>query len=440
VTESQLPFADSLVETGVTNQQKEKNQAMKTKPTKPTDSSKFYVRGSRFKVHLLLALLLTSAGSALAQPVITSQPASLAVPLGSNATFRVTATGAALTYQWRSAAGDLIGATNALLVVSHMSLTDLASYTVVVSNASGQTVSQPAWLKLARWTEMVVFGDSYCLAQYSNGKAWVDWLGQFLCLSAPGQIKNYAVGGAGTVGVRSQISQYLSAYKPRTNTLIATTWAGVSGDLVNQASVSQVVANYATNLALLAQAGGRAFILPTVPPFYLNPYFSGDAYLRSIDYANLNARMDMEIQKLTTNLAGLIVFRPDWSNQWARVVANPRPYGFTNATDAANACTRCDPNLYVFWDGLHPTTAFHRWIAQQTYAYLTPPLVVALPTPGANGLLDLHWQGGSPPFRVQHSEDLVTSAWLSEGPTFETNAALARLPQREFFRILYLGQ
>ncbi len=55
-------------------------------------------------------------------------------------------------------------------------------------------MSQPAWLKLAYWTQLVAIGDSECLAQFSNGKAWVDWLGQFLGLSGPGQIKNYAVG------------------------------------------------------------------------------------------------------------------------------------------------------------------------------------------------------------------------------------------------------
>ncbi|MBU6401021.1 MAG: hypothetical protein KGS61_11930, partial [Verrucomicrobia bacterium] len=43
---------------------------MKTKPTKPIGSSKFYVRGSRFKVRLLLALLPLAPGLSLwAQPV-----------------------------------------------------------------------------------------------------------------------------------------------------------------------------------------------------------------------------------------------------------------------------------------------------------------------------------------------------------------------------------
>ncbi len=378
----------------------------------------------------------------LTPPVITAPPDSLAVFLGSNATFRVSATGAPpLAYQWRSETGDIAGATNASLVISNVSLTDLGSYTVTVRNAYGEIISKPSWLKLARWTEMVVFGDSYSLAQFSNGKAWVDWLAQFVCLSAPAQMKNYAVGGAGTLAVRSQINQYLSANRPGTNTLLATTWAGVSQDLLNHLLVSQVVSNYATNLALLAQAGGRTFILPTIPPLYLVPAVSSDTYLRSIDYPDLNARMDQEIEKLKTNFTGLTVFRPDWSNTVVRVVANPLAYGFTNVAGAANACTQCDPNLYVFWDGLHPTTAGHRWLAGEAYRQLTPPLVMALPAAvPADGSLELQWQGGSPPFRVQHSDDLASGIWQSEALTFGTNAVLVPSAPGEFFRMFYLGQ
>jgi hypothetical protein len=97
----------------------------------------------------------------LAQPTITRQPASLAVRLGSNATFGVTAAGAVpLAYQWQLDGRELTDATNASRVVSNVTLADLGSYTVAVRDAHGQAVSQPAWLKLARWTELVAFDAS----------------------------------------------------------------------------------------------------------------------------------------------------------------------------------------------------------------------------------------------------------------------------------------
>jgi len=385
-------------------------------------------------------LILFSATNAFAQPRITRQPDSLAVVLGSNATFRVIATGTApMTYQWRSEAGDRISATNASLVVSNVTLADLGSYTVNVRNGTGETASQPAWLKLARWTQLVAFGDSECMAEASNGPSWVDVLGAWLCLPTSA-IKNYAVGGAGTLDVRSQINQYLSANTPGANTLLAPWWAGVSADLcASHLPVAQVVSNYAMNLSLLANAGGRFFMLPNVFPLYNAPRFSGDAYVRSIDYTNLNARMDQEVERLRTNF-GLTVIRWDMNDLLGRLWANPTAYGFTNLTGAANACVGCDRSQYFLWDDVHFSAAAHRWIGSEMYRCLTSPLVIALPTRGASGVMDLRWQGGSPPFRLQGCVDLATGAWQSDVLTFATNATMVSSAPQHYFRVLQLGQ
>ena len=76
----------------------------------------------------------------------------------------------------------------------------------------------------------------------------------------------------------------------------------------------------------------------------------------------------------------------------------------------------------------------------EAYQVLTPPLVMALPCHDASGLLDLQWQGGSPPFRPHHCDDLVNRAWQAEALTFSTNVTMTPSPQHEFFRVLYLGQ
>jgi hypothetical protein len=372
--------------------------------------------------------------------LITNPPATVAVLLGSNATFRVTAAGTApLTYRWRFDERDLVGATNATLMLTNVTLADLGSYTVVVRDASGEATSAPAWLKLARWTEMVVFGASESVAQYSNGKSWVEWLGERLCFSEPNQIKNYAVGGARSSNVRDQINQYLSANTPRTNTLLAPSWAGSSWDVLDHRPVEQVVSNYALNLSLLAQAGGRVFVLPSMPRAYLMPRFSADPYLRGLDYQDLNARMDQEITRLEAEF-GLTVFRFDFYDLAERVWADPAAYSFTNLTEPAKACVGCDPNQYFWWDDAHFTTVAHGLIAQETYRCLTPPLVIALNARGTSGLLECQWQGGSPPFRVQRCQDLISGLWQSEELTFQTNATMAPSAPHEFFRILQLGQ
>jgi hypothetical protein len=171
------------------------------------------------------------------------------------ATLQVTASAITpLTFQWQFNGEDLAGAISNRLILTNVTLADLGVYRVMVRDASSQVTSQPAAVKLARWTQLVAFGDSECLAQLSNGSAWVDNLDGLLSLPTS-SIKNYAVGGAGTLEVRSQINQYLSANKPDTNVLLAPWWAGVSSDFGHHFPVVQVVSNYAVNLSLLAQAG-----------------------------------------------------------------------------------------------------------------------------------------------------------------------------------------
>jgi phospholipase/lecithinase/hemolysin len=57
------------------------------------------------------------------------------------------------------------------------------------------------------------------------------------------------------------------------------------------------------------------------------------------------------------------------------IVADPTAFGLTNATTACItpgvppfACT--NPDEYLFWDGIHPTTAAHAIIAQEAAAVL----------------------------------------------------------------------
>ncbi|MHC1769463.1 MAG: hypothetical protein AB9869_35130 [Verrucomicrobiia bacterium] len=100
----------------------------------------------------------------------------------------------------------------------------------------------------------------------------------------------------------------------------------------------------------------------------------------------------------------------------------------------------CDPNQYFWWNVGHFSAAAHRWISQEMYRCLTPPLVIALQTGGPSGVLELQWQGGSPPFRVQLCADLATGAWQSDELTFATNATTVSSAPRQYFRVLQLGQ
>lgn len=83
-------------------------------------------------------------------PAITNQPSSVISAIGSDATFKVGASGGApLSYQWWFNVTNLIsGATNSTLSVSNIQQSNLGLYSVVVSNPVGVVTSQFASLNI----------------------------------------------------------------------------------------------------------------------------------------------------------------------------------------------------------------------------------------------------------------------------------------------------
>jgi hypothetical protein len=81
-------------------------------------------------------------------PLITQDPQSIAVPIGGDATFSVTATGIPTPqYQWRRNGADIAGATSATLTVPSVTLFMTGQvFTVVVSNVEGTVTSAAAVL------------------------------------------------------------------------------------------------------------------------------------------------------------------------------------------------------------------------------------------------------------------------------------------------------
>jgi uncharacterized repeat protein (TIGR03803 family) len=80
---------------------------------------------------------------------IAQQPADLAVPLGANAVFQISATGAEpISYQWRFNGLDRSNATNSVLTIANAQLSDAGSYSVVLANYSGSVTSRVATLSV----------------------------------------------------------------------------------------------------------------------------------------------------------------------------------------------------------------------------------------------------------------------------------------------------
>jgi hypothetical protein len=81
---------------------------------------------------------------------IQTQPQSQTVFAGRNVTFAVAATGTGtLSYQWQFNSNSITGATNSVLTLTNVQPTNAGSYTVVVSDQNGSTISQPASLTVS---------------------------------------------------------------------------------------------------------------------------------------------------------------------------------------------------------------------------------------------------------------------------------------------------
>jgi hypothetical protein len=81
-------------------------------------------------------------------PLIVTQPASITVTQGTTATFSVTATGSALTYQWQFNGAPLSGATGSSLVLSNVQASAAGNYAVMLSNATAAFTSSAASLSV----------------------------------------------------------------------------------------------------------------------------------------------------------------------------------------------------------------------------------------------------------------------------------------------------
>jgi sugar lactone lactonase YvrE len=150
-----------------------------------------------------------------AAPAITSQPASLSVAIGASATFTVAATGVpAPTYQWLLDGNYVAGATNPSLTISSVQSSNLGSYTVVVSNASGSATSSAATLSSPGVTPTAAPAPATLVnistrAQVSTG-ADVEIVG-FVVSGPPGSTEQLLVRGDGvslaSLGVAGTLGQ-----------------------------------------------------------------------------------------------------------------------------------------------------------------------------------------------------------------------------------------
>jgi phospholipase/lecithinase/hemolysin len=248
----------------------------------------------------------------------------------------------------------------------------------------------------------------YPSGRFSNGPVWAEDFAAHYGLSAAPSLAggtDFAFAGARTGGpdvpaptLTTQVGMFLN----RTHGVAASDALYVIAEVGNDArdamvaigggaGVAQTIASasatYAANLGglidTLRAAGAAQFlvfdnvnlgVVPTIRALGSNPSALATALTWKMNQALLD-RIDGE--------AGVRLF--DTFSFLTGVVQDPGAYGFSNATDACGSVTAADCSTYVFWDGLHPTSAMHALIATAAVPEPQTPALLAL------GLACLTW-------------------------------------------------
>ncbi|MGH8094066.1 MAG: SGNH/GDSL hydrolase family protein [Chthoniobacterales bacterium] len=155
-------------------------------------------------------------------------------------------------------------------------------------------------------------------------------------------------------------------------------WGG-GNDLFDDDSSANVTATAERVAGLveqLARAGAVNFLVPNVPPLGLIPNYKDDpAQATALNAASANYRQEFNAQldSAVSTLAGeaitISLYRFDIYGLFYRLAANPSDYGFFNISDSAQFQS-VNPDQYLFWDDIHPTTAGHYQIAAAAFALL----------------------------------------------------------------------
>jgi phospholipase/lecithinase/hemolysin len=170
--------------------------------------------------------------------------------------------------------------------------------------------------------------------------------------------------------IGQQITDYLATSPQITNKTLFAVWGG-SNDILAATSADDIlkaVIAQALNIQRLIDAGATQFIIPNIPPLGATPLLNGSP-TTSIP---ATAAAVLYNQALATALSILRDFNFDKRlhlvqfdvfSLFNQVVASPAKYSLTNVTASAQGNAMIDPDTYLFWDDLHPTTSAHNILA-----------------------------------------------------------------------------
>jgi thermolabile hemolysin len=220
---------------------------------------------------------------------------------------------------------------------------------------------------------------TYYQGRYSNGRVWVEYLGDRLSLSST-QINNFACGGATTSsdrnslvpGLLTQVKSFAQTHAKADPKALYVLWAGANDYLQGVSSTSGPIENITQAIASLNQVGAKKILVANVPDLGQLPstrYGSEAGTLSALTQAH-NQGLRRSLKVLAQQHPDLQIATLDANTFYREAITSPAKFGFTNVTTAclngSNACGH--PDQFLFWDGIHPTTAAHLILGEAAFS------------------------------------------------------------------------
>ncbi|CAG8529344.1 12198_t:CDS:2 [Acaulospora morrowiae] len=256
-------------------------------------------------------------------------------------------------------------------------------------------------------------GDSYFQGRWTNGHVWVEFVESRLVA----KLTDCAFGGALTEknlngsksekflsiysvpSVKEQVEGILpniTKFPPQTT---FTFWSG-SYDYMkifeNNLTITptDIIASIQNSVSLLSSSGARRFLFLNIPPIHRIPHYK--SYNNLTRLRDLVEKHNILLNETISNITRSKRIQAQVFDVWGfaeRVLSDPRKFGFKNTVDSclnkqefvngtglnkvtgqnvvSSSIKTCEnPDEYLWWDDMHPTTKAHELLAKEIIMFL----------------------------------------------------------------------
>lgn len=177
-----------------------------------------------------------------------------------------------------------------------------------------------------------------------------------------------------------QITDYLATKPKINNSTLFVIWGGAN-DLIQATDANTIAVaaiQEAADIQRLIQAGATQFLVLNLPPLGLIPRLNGSpaTAVPATTAAELfNAYLSAGLSTLHDVYPGrhIALFQVDVFTLFHQIAVAPATFSFANVTASSQGSAAVNPDTYLFWDDLHPTTHGHAVLASAALLAVSSP-------------------------------------------------------------------